>query len=149
MFRKNKQMQIFNQTDNGMKFNPESYCHTLKATGLSFEERVEALDRVFSILKPSIERQIAEWGKEYNANPDVRKEYRDDYKIQDFIPVIGNVFHEGRNQKKRERNSFFYRKANSEPLPNILSKLYNFYQWTTLPATTMGVLYFLDPSGFH
>jgi len=143
MKKTHKQIPIFEQTGDGMKFNPDGYCLFLKKEGLNFEERVDELAKVLALLRPGIRERIRREEAEYDSNPDIGKEYRDDYSIQDFTPIVGRIIHNKRNQKKKERSFVFYDRANSEPLPKIVSKLYSVYEFAAISATALGALYLL------
>ncbi len=131
--------------DNILRIDDHQLSNYLKGQGLNFNERVNVFERIFKALEPALERQISAWEKEYKENPRIKEEYKNRFKLIDFVPGIGLFTHERMNETKRAKHPTFYRMANEGLLNRLKEKSFNMYHYMTIcPAVSYGLVKLLE-----
>ena len=110
-----------------MFIKAENIVGLLRKSGLTHEERVQALDKIMTLLGPEIERSIETWEAEYATDPSIRETFLIRFRIVDFIPLAGVFSHDVAEEKLKDRHCFFYRMANNCFASRIKQRLFTVY----------------------
>jgi|GEM_PF-1991411 len=124
-----------------IEMNDHEISKYLKDQGLDFEERVKVFERLFPFDEAAINKQRMELETQYNNDPTIESKYREDFKLEEFIPAVGFYFHDKRKNKQENENYLFFRKAN-EGTVNWLKRA-GFFTYHYL-STTAPILWMYD-----